>query len=70
MAFGALIPAAGLSSRMGRFKPLLPLGGGSRLTEEGRTLLHRCSAMQRELRACCRQIFEKHFSDYTLPAQD
>lgn len=53
MAFGALIPAAGLSSRMGRFKPL-----------------HRCSAMQRELRACCDRIFEKHFSDYTLPAQD
>lgn len=26
MAYGALIPAAGLSSRMGRFKPLLPLG--------------------------------------------
>ena len=45
-------------------------GGGSRLTEEGRTLLHRCSAMQRELRACCDRIFEKYFSDYTLPVQD
>lgn len=54
MAFGALIPAAGLSSRMGRFKPLLL----------------RCSAMQRELQACCHRIFENHFSDYTLPAQD
>ncbi|GAB7024046.1 DVU_1551 family NTP transferase [Salidesulfovibrio brasiliensis] len=30
----AIIPAAGLSSRMGRFKPLLPLGGG--------TVLSRC----------------------------
>ena len=36
MAFGALIPAAGLSSRMGRFKPLLPLGGSTFLDQ----LLH------------------------------
>ncbi|WP_319466300.1 DVU_1551 family NTP transferase [uncultured Pseudodesulfovibrio sp.] len=28
----AIIPAAGLSSRMGRFKPLLPLGGGTVLS--------------------------------------
>ena len=27
--FGAVIPAAGLSSRMGAFKPLLPLGDGT-----------------------------------------
>ena len=27
--FGAVIPAAGLSSRMGAFKPLLPYGGGT-----------------------------------------
>ena len=27
--FGAVIPAAGLSSRMGAFKPLLPLGNGT-----------------------------------------
>jgi CTP:molybdopterin cytidylyltransferase MocA len=27
--FGAVIAAAGLSSRMGAFKPLLPLGGGT-----------------------------------------
>lgn len=33
----AIIPAAGLSSRMGRFKPLLPLGGG--------TVLSRCIAL-------------------------
>lgn len=45
-------------------------GGGSRLTGEGRELLHRCSALQRELRACCDTLFAKHFSDYTLPAQD
>jgi putative nucleotidyltransferase with HDIG domain len=32
--FAAIIPAAGLSSRMGRFKPLLPLDGG--------TVLSRC----------------------------
>ena len=36
MAFGALIPAAGLSSRMGRFKPLLPLGSSTFLDQ----LLH------------------------------
>lgn len=33
-AFAAIIPAAGLSSRMGEFKPLLPLGSG--------TVLSRC----------------------------
>ena len=27
--FGAVVPAAGLSSRMGAFKPLLPCGGGT-----------------------------------------
>lgn len=35
----AVIPAAGLSSRMGRFKPLLPLGGG--------TVLSRCVGLFR-----------------------
>lgn len=34
MKLAAIIPAAGLSSRMGKFKPLLPLGGG--------TVLSRC----------------------------
>lgn len=45
-------------------------GGGSRLTEPGRELLHRCRAMQEELHASCAKIFETYFSDYTLPAQD
>jgi putative nucleotidyltransferase with HDIG domain len=36
----AIIPAAGLSSRMGSFKPLLPLGDG--------TVLSRCVALFRE----------------------
>ena len=38
--FSAVIPAAGLSSRMGRFKPLLPLDGG--------TVLSRCIRLFRE----------------------
>lgn len=38
----AIIPAAGLSSRMGRFKPLLPLGEG--------TVLSRCIALFQENR--------------------
>ncbi|ADU63118.1 MAG: NTP transferase domain-containing protein [Pseudodesulfovibrio sp.] len=38
----AIIPAAGLSSRMGRCKPLLPLGGG--------TVLSRCIALFQENR--------------------
>ena len=40
-SIAAVIPAAGLSSRMGRFKPLLPLSGG--------TVLSRCVAL---FRAC------------------
>ena len=31
--FGAVIPAAGLSSRMGAFKPLLPFGAGTVIEE-------------------------------------
>ncbi|MEZ7196216.1 DVU_1551 family NTP transferase [Pseudodesulfovibrio karagichevae] len=38
--FSAIIPAAGLSSRMGRFKPLLPLDGG--------TVLSRCVRLFRQ----------------------
>lgn len=45
-------------------------GGGSRLTDQGRELLHRCKAMQEELQTCCQRIFETHFSGYTLPAPD
>ena len=37
---GAIILAAGLSSRMGRLKPILPLGGG--------TLLGQCIEVLRE----------------------
>ena len=34
MTFAAVILAAGRSSRMGEFKPLLPVPGGSMLTRE------------------------------------
>lgn len=40
LTIAAIIPAAGLSSRMGRFKPLLPLPGG--------TVLSRCVRLFRE----------------------
>ena len=39
MGTGALIAAAGLSSRMGAFKPMLPLGGDTIIRRGAKTLL-------------------------------